>query len=452
MSEFVFLYPIWLVGVVGWLVLTYWLFSRRRTQSLIAPHLAQALNMRAAKASKLKYYVIALSGVLAFIALAGPSFSQTEKPSFTSNSARVLILDMSLSMYANDIQPNRLSQARYKAMDLLKQWREGSTGLVVYSADAYLVSPLTNDTNTLISLIPSLSPAIMPYQGADAASGVKLAIDTLVNAGFAHGDIVLISDDLDNHETQAIDGLIQDSPWRLSILGVGSSTGAPIPLPNGSLLENNTGNTVVAKTDFGNMQQAARLGNGIFVSVQPDNSDINAIATMTNQIESAEKSASDNRIRDRQNSGYWFTLVLIIPALFLFRRGSVFAVLIALPLLMPSPAAQANPFLTDDQQAHRLFEQEEYQQAADLFKDQRWKGAAQYQAGDYENAIKSLQSFDDIDSQYNLANSLAQAKQYQQAIDKYEQVLATEPNNQDALRNLETVKKVLEQQQQQNQP
>lgn len=131
--------------------------------------------------------VLALSWIVATLAMAGPSWQSAERPSVQNSAARVLIMDMSRSMYATDLAPNRLTQARYKALDLLKGWQEGSTGLVAYAADAYVVSPLTSDSATLANLLPNLSPDIMPYQGSDAAAAVSLAITMLQQSGHQQG-------------------------------------------------------------------------------------------------------------------------------------------------------------------------------------------------------------------------------------------------------------------------
>ncbi|MFA0412262.1 VWA domain-containing protein, partial [Vibrio renipiscarius] len=451
MSNFLFLYPMWLIGILPWVAMSLWLYKRQHTQSLIAPHLVKALGIQAKQASTLKCTCIALFGMVAFVALAGPSWQQVEKPTFTSSNARVLVLDMSLSMYANDIQPNRLSQLRYKAMDLLKQWQEGSTGLVVYSGDAYLVSPLTRDTNTLVSLIPHLSPAIMPFQGANAISGVNVAIETLRNAGLNQGDIIVFSDDIDETEMNGIIALTEDSPWRLTLLGVGTAAGAPIQLPDGQWLTSATGKTVIAKTNFDSMADVARLGGGIFSAIQPNNSDIQAIAAFTNNLNQTEKSADSNRLSDHLNGGYWLTLLLVIPTLLMFRRGGLLALLISLPMVMPSAPAQANPFFTADQQAYQQYEQEEYQHAASQFNDPRWKGIAQYQAGDFDSAIKTFEGLEDIGSQYNLANAYAQAERYEEAIAQYQKVLDEDPDNIDAKGSLEIVRRAQQQQQQQQQ-
>ena len=88
-------------------------------------------------------------------------------------------MDMSYSMYATDIAPNRLTQARFKALDLLQLFKEGETGLIAYAGDAFTVSPLTTDVTTLENLIPSLSPEIMPSKGSNVLAGIDQAVSLL---------------------------------------------------------------------------------------------------------------------------------------------------------------------------------------------------------------------------------------------------------------------------------
>ena len=83
-------------------------------------------------------------------------------PLYTLEKAHVLVLDLSYSMYATDLKPNRLTQAKYKAIDLIKKWHEGEKKLLAYAGDAFTISPLTADANAIINHIPHLSPNIMP--------------------------------------------------------------------------------------------------------------------------------------------------------------------------------------------------------------------------------------------------------------------------------------------------
>ncbi|ROV58401.1 VWA domain-containing protein, partial [Vibrio ponticus] len=449
MSEFVFLFPTWLWTLLPLWALTAWLLNRSSNKGLIATHLNQALGKQNLNKKNGITKAFCLFGTLAIIALAGPSFSQAERPSFTNSSARVLVMDMSLSMYANDIKPNRMSQARYKAMDLLKLWADGQTGLVVYSADAYLVSPLTSDSNTLINLIPNLSPAIMPYQGANAAAGVELAIKTLTDAGFAKGDIVLFSDEISNDERQQIASLTSSGDWRLSILAIGTPAGAPIQLPDGSMLKSPNGATVVAQTEFANMRRLTNETGGVFAAVQANNTDISAITALTEKVSVTRANSAKDKINDRVNSGYWLVVILLLPTLLLFRRGVLLSVLVMVGAFGMSKPSYANPFINSDQQGYQLYENSDFSAAADVFKDQRWKGIAQYQNGDFEGAVKSLSQFDDLESQYNLANAHTQLGNFEQAKSLYQQVLEQKPDFQDAKENLKIVTQAEQQQQQQ---
>ncbi|EED28243.1 TPR repeat-containing protein [Vibrio sp. 16] len=436
----------WLIALLPWFAIIFWLKSRARTQTLIAPHLAKAMGVQGATLNRRRFALIALSGVVAIVALSGPSFHALERPSFANTSARVVVMDMSMSMYATDIKPNRLTQARYKVTDLLSHWQEGSTGLVAYAGDAYMVSPMTSDANTIANLVPNLSPELMPYPGANAASGIKLAIEMMQNTGLATGHIVLVTDDIDDTERNTIESLLSNSNWHLSILGIGSRAGAPIKLDNGSLMTLDNGQPVVAKSNFTNMQTLAFETGGQFVPVQVTNNDVLQIARSTSQVDETSATKSDQMIEERINQGFWLIPLLIIPALLMFRRGVFFAVALAVLPLAHSPSAQASPWLTKDQQAMQHFENKQYQQAADLFEDPNWKGIAQYESGDYQGAAETLAPLSSPQAMYNRANALAQLGNYQDAIDLYESVLKQEPDNQDARTNLERVKERLQQQ------
>ncbi|MEL7385075.1 MAG: hypothetical protein AAGJ88_15930, partial [Pseudomonadota bacterium] len=117
MAEFTFLNPYWLLGLIV-IPVVLALNSQYRTQksSLIAPHLAKMLG----HSVKTKHYfaIWGLAWAIACIALASPSWQSNTRPSFELSQNRVLVLDMSRSMYATDVKPNRLSQTRYKALDL----------------------------------------------------------------------------------------------------------------------------------------------------------------------------------------------------------------------------------------------------------------------------------------------------------------------------------------------
>lgn len=204
---------------------------------LIAPHLAQfVINDTNTKANQ-PLWLIAVFCSLGVLFSAGPSFEKKQVPVFQSKSARVIVMDMSYSMYSTDILPNRLTQARFKSLDMIELFKEGDTALVAYAGTAYTISPLTNDATTLSNLIPSLSPDIMPDKGSNVLAGLDMAKELLNQAGYIDGDIILITDGIEQEEQSDVTSFINNTTFRLNIYGVGSEQGAPIKLPEGGFFK-----------------------------------------------------------------------------------------------------------------------------------------------------------------------------------------------------------------------
>lgn len=449
MSDFTLLYPMWLWALLPTYALLYWLSKRQKSHTLIAPHIAAALGVSSSQPTHRLLPPLGAMLTLAIVALSGPSFSQAERPAFSSTEARVIVMDMSMSMYANDIKPNRLSQARYKVSDLLAEWQEGDTALIAYAGDAYVVSPLTSDSQTILNLLPNLSPDIMPYPGARADIGIELAIELMKNAGLDRGHILLVSDDLDDDEQARSAELIDSGAWSLSVLAIGTESGAPIPLQDGQLLTHN-GQTVVAKSNFDNMRRLASTSRGIFVPVQVTNEDINLIHRVMNQTDQATRAVSHQSVSDQVNHGYWLLPLIVLLSLLLFRRGVLLsALLVPLLWLSPSQEVAANPFKPQDLQAYEDYLSGDYSAAAEKFNDAQWQGLAHYQAGDFDAAIENLSGAKTANQHYNLANALAQSGQYTAAIEHYEQALALNPELSSASHNKAIVEQALQQQQQQ---
>ncbi len=449
MAEFTFLTPYWLLGLlVIPVVLALNSQYKGKKSSLIAPHLAKMLG----HSVKVKhfYFVWGLAWAMACIALAGPSWQSNTRPSFELSQNRVLVLDMSRSMYATDVKPNRLTQTRYKALDLLPKWKEGSTGLVAYAGDAYTLSPLTTDSSTLAGIIEHLSPELMPYQGSNLPAAIETALDQFSQAGVNQGDIVVLADDLDDSELTRSLSLLNGKDIRVSVIAIGTADGAPIALPDGAQMKNQRGNTIVAKTNLKNLQTLAKKTGGLFVPVQHNNRDVDSIATFTDNAGShlAAKQSEDVKMDSRLNGGFWLLPLLLIPAALLFRRGMIWVLLASVLPMTWTPKAEANAFLNQNQQGEQLYQQGEYEKAQSAFTDLNWKGAASYQAGDYESAIQAFSNNKTLDGRYNLANALAQNGQLEDAADLYKQLIDEKPDFEAAKKNLSVVEEKLKQQQQ----
>ncbi|MEZ9526610.1 vWA domain-containing protein [Enterovibrio norvegicus] len=450
MADFTFMYPQWLFAALPLALLLPWVKGKAQTSGLIAPHLSKLLSGNRAEAGKQKRWplaVLAIAWLLSVLALAGPSWQKNEMPAVNLAGARVLVMDMSRSMYATDVSPNRLTQARFKALDMLPGWKEGSTGLVAYAADGYIISPLTDDASTLKTLLPELSPEIMPIPGSNAAAGVVQAMELLSQAGFADGDIVLITDGMTDRESKATLDALDGSQYRVSVLAIGTQQGAPIQLPDGSLIEQN-GTPVVAKVTLDTLSPITKATGGILQMWQPTNRDVDNIVAFTEKPRDGAAQGKSKSVEERLNAGFWLIIPVLLLALLGFRRGLVLALMFVMVPIHPVSAAV---FQTDDQQAYAQFESGDFEQAVNGFSSQEWKGIAQYKNGDYQGAIETLSALDDPTSRYNLGNAYAQAGELEKAQETFESVLKNDPDNADAKKNLDVVKQALEQQQQQNQ-
>ncbi|PMN90579.1 vWA domain-containing protein [Enterovibrio norvegicus] len=450
MADFTFMYPQWLLAALPLALLLPWVKGKAQTSGLIAPHLSKLLSGNRAEAGKQKRWplaVLAIAWLLSVLALAGPSWQKNEMPAVNLAGARVLVMDMSRSMYATDVSPNRLTQARFKALDMLPGWKEGSTALVAYAADGYIISPLTDDASTLKTLLPELSPEIMPIPGSNAAAGVVQAMELLSQAGFADGDIVLITDGMTDRESKATLDTLDGSQYRVSVLAIGTQQGAPIQLPDGSLIEQN-GTPVVAKVTLDTLSPITKATGGILQMWQPTNRDVDNIVAFTEKPRDGAAQGKSKSVEERLNAGFWLIIPVLLLALLGFRRGLVLALMFVMVPIHPVSAAV---FQTDDQQAYAQFESGDFEQAVNGFSSQEWKGIAQYKNGDYQGAIDTLSALDDPTSRYNLGNAYAQAGELEKAQETFESVLKSDPDNADAKKNLDVVKQALEQQQQQQQ-
>ena len=446
---------LWLLPVVLPLILLAWRKQSsggdwaKAIDSELLPHLVASEGSSGSRLRQLWWLALPL---LVFGA-SGPSLERTELPVFEKSDALVIVLDLSRSMWATDTQPSRIRRARQKVMDVLDLRSEGVTGMVVFAGDAHVVTPLTDDTRTIENLLSALAPDIMPLPGSNATEALGLAASLLETSGLTNGSVLLITDGLPKLSTSQVSDLLKPVGAALSILIVGTETGAPIPLPDGGFLRDDSDQIVIPAVDKRMIQQIASNLDARSASVSVDSSDLTYLLSGTESSMTSDDSL-ERKTDTWVDLGYWLAIAAALLLLPLFRRGALSALVFAV-LLTDADPAQANPlenfWSTPDQKGASALADGDPALAATLFEAPEWRGTAQYEAGNFKSSSAEFGKLESTDSLYNRGNALALAGDLKAAIESYDKSLALSPERQDAITNRELVKSLLEQQEQEQQ-
>jgi Ca-activated chloride channel family protein len=458
-TEFHFLRPLWLLAIIPAVLLVAALWRQRSQASLwnraidptLLPHL---LDSKLGRQQSWPLAVLLAAWILAAIGMAGPVWEKLPQPVQKKEDALVIIQDLSLSFYAQDLSPNRLTRAQHKLIDILEKRKEGTTALVVYSGDAHTVAPLTDDTRTITAMVPALSPAIMPSYGSNLPAAVELALGLFKETAVSRGSIVLLTDEVSEKDVAAVTDLLDGSNTTLSIIGVGTEEGGPIPKSDGGFWKDEQGTIIVPRMNRALLQELATNNRGRYSDIQLTDKDIDYILAATPAFPKEDEYRHIEREFDQwQEEGVWLLLLVAPVALFAFRKGWVLGIVLALCLWSQESYAFGwdDLWLRKDQQAVRAMESQNHKKAAELFRSPQWKGVASYRAGNFEAAAEAFHESEKADSHYNRGNSLAKMGKYDEALNAYDKALQLNPDMADATFNRELIEQLLQQQKQQNQ-
>lgn len=334
LNQLHFIRPFWLLllpllwGIVFWLMR-----QRHRTgqwAKLIDPELLPSLRLddgkgqlRNSARGSSPWLWLLLAWTLSVLALAGPAWQKDRTAAYSAPASWVLIFDLSPSMSATDVSPSRYIRARYAIDDLLGAARDAHVGLIAFSDEPYTVTPITEDVATIRSLLPSLSPDMMPAAGHNLAPALNQAAGLLKSTAPKQQHVVVFSDGFDDPAaTFSAAARLKAHGATVDVVGIGTSGGAPIPNGQGGFVQDAQGHPQLTKLDSNSLQQLAAAGGGQYVDIDHLSTLISHLQNNTSHDADSNAVAEKNITVDHwQDAGIWLLPLILICAAMLARRG-----------------------------------------------------------------------------------------------------------------------------------
>lgn len=278
----------------------------------------------------IKFWLSFAALALIVVALARPQFGSKKETITRQGIEAVIALDISNSMMAEDIAPNRLEKAKKIISRLIDKFENDKVGLIVFAGDAFVQLPITNDFISAKMFLETISPALISRQGTDIGGAISLAMKSFTNTEGVGKAIILITDG-ENHEGGAEEAakLAADKGMNVYVLGIGSLEGAPIPADGSNdYRRDKEGNVVVTKLNEQMAQTVAQAGNGAYIRVDNTN---NAQKILESEVNKLAKADVTTEVYTEFNEQFEFIawiafILLVIEAIILtgksrFTRG-----------------------------------------------------------------------------------------------------------------------------------
>jgi len=419
----IWLRPYLLLLLLLWLPLAYRLIRAGRAQSawqkLIDPALYAALAGQIGARQRVRSWLLPVLGVLIIIALAGPA-QRTDSAQSIHQGNLYAVLDNSLSMAGTDLLPDRLTRAKRMIADWAGSGLFDKTSVIVYSASAHLLTPLTQDVATLSTQLASLTPFLMPEFGNNAEQAFGLLKQQLAANDQPPAHILWLTDDIAAAKVAAVRQALP-AAQSLTAVAVGTQAGSPIPLPNEQGYLSDNGKLVVVSTDTaGLVARASALG---FRTV--------ALGSQPNVLLLGERSVNNASQVAVTDLGYWLLLPIALLLVLVNRQSGLSiagGLVVVLLSSTPNQALALDMFKNRDQRAYQALIQESPELALQLARDPALRAQAQFQSGQFEPAAQAFSDLDTPEALFNAGNALVLAGKLPEAVEAYQQSLNKAPN------------------------
>ncbi len=321
-----FLYGFLLIPI---LIIIFWIMMRWKKKAIKLfgdmEMMEQLIPDMSPVRSIIKFSLLMLAYIFLIIGLANPQIGSKLEKMQRKGISLIVALDISNSMLAEDIKPNRLEASKYALSRLIDNLGENKIGIIVFAGKAYTQLPITTDMNAARLFAATINPGIISEQGTAIGSSIEQAINTFELDKVKENKAIIIISDGENHEDNAVDAAkaAADKGITIYTIGIGSPEGAPIPSGNGKFKSDHEGNTVMTKLNETLLQQIAAGGKGKYIRASNTNFGLKKIYE---EIEKIQKTEFESKIFSDYESRFQyfigFSLLLLLLEFILFERKS----------------------------------------------------------------------------------------------------------------------------------
>jgi len=466
---------LWLIIPLTAVVAYYMRWQLKTEKSVFKSNIVNhILPHRNALQDRTKLCLFFMSIVFLILAIANPQIGMKGEKIKGQGLDIMLLLDVSNSMLAEDIQPNRISRSKFFITKFLDQLKHDRVGLVLFAGSSYLQVPLTIDFTSIKLSMPIIDPANFPSQGTNIGEAVTMAGNTLGLAESKSKAIVIITDgeDHDKEASAAIE-TARKNGIKVFAIGVGEEKGAPIPVGNGEYKKDENGNIVMTSFNRSVLENLASIGNGSFYHLGQQGDIVEDVVAELNKLEG--KDFEDFDMSNFNSYFYWFALAALLLLFVEFMLPSLdykqflknISSLVFLIFFSLSATAQTKEIEAQNKKSRTLirngnssyqnnnFDKAELNYRKALVIDPKSK-SANYNLG---NTLYSQQKFQESQEYYeksidknddklsrarayhNMGNACFKSNQLEQAILAYENALKLNPSDMETKYNLAMAKK-----------
>ncbi len=323
-TGFHFAQPAWLWGLLAILPVAVWLVRsaaraargpiHRYADPHLLPHLTGTRDLETNERWG-RFVRWSLLWTLLLLAMAGPRWDATDVRLFHPGNNLLVLLDISRSMQVDDVTPTRLGRARQELQDLIVSNRTVRLGLIAFASVPHVLSPVTEDTHTILNALPALSTDLASLQGSRLGIALDRAETLLAGLPPDSARSILLISDGDFDEPGLLERIrkLADSGIRLQVLGIGTPDGGRVPGPRGAWILDRAGAPVVSVLNEPLLRQLAETGQGVYRRADYRGGDTAAILKSA-QVKRLPPEAGDERTR-LWNERFWVPVLAVVGLL-----------------------------------------------------------------------------------------------------------------------------------------